>query len=384
MSVVKPFRIHVPESVLDDLRDRLSRTRWPDQINDDAWTYGTDLQYLKSLCDYWRDGFDWRAEEAKLNRFPQFTTEIAGLNIHFIHARSKEPDALPLIITHGWPGSISEFVKIIGPLTDPVSHGGEARDAFHVVCPSIPGYGFSDAPRKPGMNPEQVARIEAELMSRLGYARYGTQGGDWGAIISTLMGKADPAHCIGIHLNMVSASPPAGIQNPAEGLTARELGYLKETQEYMTSGRGYYHIHSTRPQSIGYGLSDSPAGLAAWILEKFHAWSDCNGNVENCFTKDELLTNITLYWATGTITSSMRLYLEMARAGSGFPPKDIEVPVGGAIFPKDIIKVPRSWAEKSYNLIHWTEMPSGGHFAALEKPELLVDDIRKFFRKVRS
>ncbi|MDD5094669.1 MAG: epoxide hydrolase [Dehalococcoidia bacterium] len=383
MSDIMPFRIHVPEAVLDDLRDRLSRTRWPDQINDGDWSYGTDLLYLKSLCDYWQNGFDWRAQEAELNRFPQFTAQIAGLNIHFIHARSKEPDALPLVITHGWPGSITEFVKIIGPLTDPVSHGGDARDAFHVVCPSIPGYGFSEAPREPGMSPEQVARIEAELMSRLDYPRYGAQGGDWGAIISTYMGKTDPQHCIGIHLNMVSATPPAGVLNPMEGLTPRELGYLKETQEYNTSGRGYYHIHSTRPQSIAYALNDSPAGLAGWILEKFRAWSDCRGNIENSFTKDELLTNITLYWVTGTITSSMRLYLEMARAGSGFPPTDIKAPVGGAIFPKDIIKVPRNWAKKSYNLIHWTDMPRGGHFAALEEPELLVADIRDFFRKVR-
>ncbi len=379
--VIKPFKIEVPEATLEDLRDRLSRTRWPDQVNDGNWSYGTDLAYLKELCAYWKDKYDWRAREAELNGFAQFKTEINGLDIHFIHVRSKEPNALPLIITHGWPGSIVEFLKIIDPLTDPVAHGGEAGDAFHVVCPSLPGYGFSDAAKEPGMGLEQIAGIQAELMARLGYARYGAQGGDWGAMVSTYMAAVDPAHCIGIHLNLVAAGPPNDVEDPMAGLTPRELKYLEESNKFQAEEMGYFQIQSTRPQSIGYALNDSPAGLAGWIVEKFRAWTDCDGHVESKFTKDELLTNIMLYWVTGTITSSMRLYLEAMRSGLGVGTSD--VPVGGAIFPKDVVKVPRTWAEDQYNLVHWTEMPSGGHFAAMEEPELLTRDIRKFFRMVR-
>jgi epoxide hydrolase len=381
-SQIKPFKIAVDQATLEDLHDRLGRTRWPDEVNDENWSYGTSLSYLKELCKYWKDKFDWRTQEAKLNSFPQFTTDINGQSIHFIHCLSKEQDAFPLIITHGWPGSVAEFTKIISPLTDPVAHGGKARDAFHVVCPSIPGYGFSKAATKPGMGPEQIARIEAQLMARLGYNQYGAQGGDWGSIISRIIGAVDPAHCIGIHLNMVVATPPAGVNNPTEGLTTRELQNLKETQRFVDEGAGYMRIQSTRPQSIGYALNDSPAGLAGWFVEKFRAWSDCNGDVESKFTKDELLTNITLYWVTGTITSSMRLYCENRRIGSSHPKH--EVPVGAAIFPKEVFRFPRSWVEKQYHLVHWTEMPSGGHFAAMEEPELLVADIRAFFRKVRK
>jgi pimeloyl-ACP methyl ester carboxylesterase len=379
---IEPFKIEVPEVVLVDLRDRLARTRWPDEVNDENESYGTSLSYLKELCAYWKDTYRWREQEAELNRFPQFLTEIGGLNIHFIHARSREPDALPLIITHGWPGSIVEFMKIIDPLTDPVGHGGEARDAFHVVCPSLPGYGFSDAPGNPGMGPGEIAEIETELMARLGYSRYGAQGGDWGAVVSTFMGALDPEHCIGIHLNLVFADPPGKEEDPTSGLTAREKAYLEENQKFQTEEMGYFHVQSTRPQSLGYALNDSPAGLAAWIVEKFRVWTDCSGHVENKFTKDELLTNIMLYWVTGKITASMRLYFEAAHGNMGAVGVS-EVPVGGAIFPKDVVKTPRSWAEKQYNLVHWTEMPSGGHFAALEEPELLTRDIRKFFRLVR-
>jgi len=379
--LIKPFKIEIPEATLEDLRDRLARTRWPDEVNDENWSYGTDLSYLKKLCRYWEDKYDWRAREAELNRFSQFKTEIDGQNLHFIHVRSKEPDALPLIVTHGWPGSVVEFTKIIDPLTDPVAHGGEARDAFHVVCPSLPGYGFSDAATKPGMGLEQIAGIQTELMARLGYARYGAQGGDWGAMVSKFMGAVDAAHCIGIHLNLVAAGPPDGMEDPTAGLTPRELKYLEESQKFQAEEMGYFQIQSTRPQSIGYGLNDSPAGLAGWIVEKFRVWSDCNGDVESKYTKDELLTNIMLYWVTGTITSSMRLYYEAVHGGLGVGTSD--VPVGGAIFPKDVVKVPRSWAEKQFNLIHWSEISSGGHFAAMEEPELLTRDIRKFFRMVR-
>jgi microsomal epoxide hydrolase len=381
---IQPFEIRIPDAVLDDLRERLARTRFPDEVNDDGWSYGTSLAYLRELCDYWEKKFDWRAEEAKLNRLDQFTTHIDGLRIHFIHERSNEPNALPLCITHGWPGSIMEFTKILGPLTDPVAHGGSAEDAFHVVCPSMPGYGFSEAAPESGMDVKRIAEIESKLMARLGYERYGAQGGDWGAVVSSLMGLVDPAHCAGIHVNMVVAGPPKGVENPAEGLSPQELGALADMGRFQEQETGYQRIQGTKPQTLGYGLNDSPAGLAAWIVEKFRTWSDCGGDVESCFTRDELLTNVTIYWATQTIASSVRLYCETMRAGR-FGPSDerIEVPTGAAIFPKELYRPPRSWAEARYNIQHWTEMPSGGHFAALEEPEALVKDVRAFFRKVR-
>ncbi len=382
---IEPFKISVPDWVLEDLRNRLLRTRLPDEVNDDDWSYGTSLAYLKELCDYWSQDFDWRAQEAELNRFDQFTTEINDLKLHFIHMRSKEPDALPLLITHGWPSSISEFIKVIGPLTNPVLHGGEARDAFHVICPSVPGFGFSEAARKPGMGLEQIANIEAELMARLGYERYGVQGGDWGSWISQMIGIVDSAHCIGIHCTYVIADPPEGQENPTDGLSSQELAYLEDNRKFQMDGRGYAYIQGTKPQTIGYALNDSPAGLAAWIIEKFRAWSDCGGDIETRFSKDELLTNITIYWVTETITSWARLYREDAhllfqRDGS-VRNVNREMPTGVAVFPRESRKAPRRWIEKRYNLQQWTEMPSGGHFAAIEEPELLVADIRNFFRK---
>jgi microsomal epoxide hydrolase len=381
---IQPFQIQIPDAVLDDLRERLARTRFPDEVNDDDWSYGTSLAYLRQLCDYWERKFDWREQEGALNRFDQFTTEIDGLRIHFIHQRSKQPNALPICITHGWPGSIVEFTKIIGPLTDPIAHGGRAEDAFHVVCPSMPGYGFSQAASEPGMDVKRVAEIESKLMARLGYDRYGTQGGDWGAIVSALMGLVDPQHCAGIHMNMVVAGPPEGADNPAEGLSPKELEALVDMGKFQEQETGYQRIQGTKPQTLGYGLNDSPAGMAAWIVEKFRTWSDCDGDVESRFSKDELLTNITLYWATQTIGSSVRLYCETMRAGRFGPTSErIEVPTGAAIFPKEIYRPPRKWAEARYNLQHWTEMPSGGHFAALEEPAALVEDVRAFFRKVR-
>ncbi|MFC1913234.1 epoxide hydrolase family protein [Chloroflexota bacterium] len=384
---IEPFRINVPDRILGDLRNRLIRTRFLDEVNDDEWSYGTSLAYLRELCDYWSQGFDWRAQEAILNRFDQFTTGIDDLKLHFIHMRSKEPDALPLLITHGWPSSIAEFAKIIGPLTNPVLHGGEARDAVHVICPSVPGFGFSEAARKPGMGLEQIAKIEAKLMARLGYERYGVQGGDWGSWISQMIGIVDSAHCIGIHCTYVIADPPEGEENPIEGLSSQELAYLDDNRKFQMDGRGYAYIQGTKPQTIGYALNDSPAGLASWIIEKFRAWSDCEGDIETRFTKDELLTNITIYWVTETITSSARLYREDAhllfqRDGS-VRSVNKDMPTGVAVFPGESRKAPRRWIEKRYNLQQWTEMPSGGHFAALEEPELLVSDMRSFFRKVR-
>lgn len=378
---IEPFRIDIEDAVLDDLRDRLARTRFPDEVNDADWSYGTRLDYLKELCAYWRDAFDWRAREAALNRFEQFTTTIGNLRLHFICARSAEPDALPLVITHGWPGSIAEFSKIIEPLRNPRAHGGNASDAFHVVCPSIPGYAFSEAAREPGMDAKRVAEHFSELMARLGFGRYGAQGGDWGSSVSTLLGVVDPEHCIGIHLNMLAARPPRDSSNPLEGLSEAELARFADRKRFTAEQMGYFRIQASKPQSLGYGLNDSPAGLAGWIVEKFRAWSDCDGDVERRFSKDELLTNITLYWVTQTITSSTRLYREHTHSRG--MDEISRVPTGAAIFPGELALTPRSWAEHSYNLIHWTEMPSGGHFAAMEEPELLVEDIRAFFQKVR-
>ncbi len=380
---MKPYKIHVSDDVLDDLRERLTRTRFPNEIPGSSWTYGTDLSYLKELCAYWREQFDWRDQEDRLNQFDQFTTEIDGLNIHFIHQQSKEPNALPLIITHGWPGSVYEFIRIIRRLTDPAAHGGDPRDAFHVVCPSMPGYGFSDAPREPLFDIKRVGEVNAKLMAKLGYARYGGQGGDWGAPASSWMALAAPDNVCGIHLNMAMARPPKD-KDPMEGLTMEEADRLRDARTFAKLETGYQQIQSTKPQTLGYGLNDSPAGLAAWIVEKFCTWSDCGRFVERRFTKDVLLTNITIYWVTQTITSSMRLYWESRYAGH-FGPADsfVNTPSAFAIFPKELTRLPRSWVEQYYNVRRWTEMPRGGHFAALEEPGLLVDDIRAFFRELR-
>ena len=384
---VVPFTIDVPEPVLVDLHERLTRARFPDQLENVGWTYGTDLAYLKELVAYWRDEFDWREQERRLNRFEQFTTNIDGLDIHFIHRRSTHPNALPLIITHGWPGSFVEFHKIIEPLTDPVSHGGQLEDAFDLIIPSIPGYGFSDKPRQPGYNPERMAEIFVTLMARLGYTRYGTQGGDYGSLISTVIGRIDPDHVAGVHLNLCSGGPPPGVDDPTAGVPFEELEKMRERRAFWTDEeRGYSAIQGSKPQTIGYALNDSPVGLAAWIVEKFRAWSDVDGDVESKFTKDELLTNITVYWVTQTATSAARLYYELRHppAGSASTPAGrLGVPTGCAAFPKEISFTPRRWLEARYNLAHFTVMPHGGHFAALEEPELLVEDIRAFFRDLR-
>lgn len=378
------FEIHVPDDVLDDLRSRLDRIRFPDQLDETGWDYGTERSYLEELCAYWRDGFDWRKQEALLNSFDHFKTDVDGLGVHFVHQRSRVESALPLVITHGWPGSIFEFYKIIGPLTDPEAHGGSAEDAFHVVCPSIPGYGFSDKPSKPGFHPKAAAEVNAKLMSKLGYALYGVQGGDWGSVISSWNAVVDRNHVCGVHLNMPLAQRPDGSDPKAE-LDPESLRRLLEGRAYRQTETGYFAIQSTKPQTLGYGLNDSPAGLAAWIVEKFRRWSDCNGAVEERFTKDELLTNITIYWATETITSSSRLYFEARAAGHNGPPDEfVSAPTACAVFPKEIGHAPRPWVEKHFNVTRWTEFPRGGHFAALEEPELLVGDIREFFRGSRE
>jgi len=375
-----PFTIDIPQSALDDLHDRLARTRFPRQIPESGWDYGTELGYERELVEYWRDTYDWRAEEARLNAFDHFTATVDGAHVHFIHQRSPEPGALPLIVTHGWPGSIVEFLDVLGPLTDPRAHGGDPADAFHVVAPSIPGYAFSGPTNERGWDPKRVAEAWATLMAGLGYARYGAQGGDWGAIITTQLGRVDPAHLAGIHLNMVVAGAPDGDTEP---LTETEQQGLADMAKYFETDSGYMQIQSTKPQTIGYALEDSPAGLAAWIVEKFRSWSDCDGDVESAFTRDQLLTNVMLYWLTGTAHSSARLYYENRVSGNWAAGGRVEVPTGGAIFPREIIRPPRRWAEQAFNITHWTEMPRGGHFAAMEQPALFVDDVRAFFRTVR-
>ena len=374
------FEINVPDPVLQDLQQRLAGTRFPDQIQGADWDYGTELGYATELVRYWRTEFDWRKQERRLNQLPQFTTEIDGLNIHFIHVRSKEERALPLLLNHGWPGSVFEFQKAIGPLTDPAAHGGRPEDAFHVVCPSMAGYGFSDKPGQRGWNVDRMGEVAAKLMARLGYDKYGAQGGDWGSGVTSWLGRND-GHVVGIHLNMIGVGAPDNMENPERGIPEWELTRAKDRRSWWEGERAYGQIQGTKPQTLAYGLNDSPAGLAAWIIEKWRTWSDCGGDIESRFTKDELLTNVTLYWVTQSIASSTRLYYE-----SRHNPRDrgrVEVPTAIAVFPKEIFFSPRKWVEAWYNVRQWTEMPRGGHFAAMEEPQLLVEDVRTFFRGLR-
>jgi pimeloyl-ACP methyl ester carboxylesterase len=380
-TAIVPFRIQVPDAVLQDLKTRLRMTRLPREIPGTGWDYGTDLTYMQSLLDYWRDRYDWRAAERRLNELPQFTTTIDGVTIHFIHIKSRVPNAFPLAVTHGWPGSIVEFTKVFGPLTDPERYGGQAADAFNVVAISLPGFGFSGKPQERGFSPERMGKIIATLMARLGYTRYGLQGGDWGGIISRLVAINDAPHVAGLHLNFCTSGPPAGAANPMEGVPADEAARYQARQAYMENERAYQQLQGTKPQTVGFSLDDSPAGLAAWIVEKFHAWCDCGDNIESRFTKDELLTNIMLYWVTGTGSSSARIYYESRNAPPN--PARVTVPTACALFPKEITVPPRRWVEARYNLVRWTVMPRGGHFAAMEQPELLVDDVRAFFRGLR-
>lgn len=377
---ITPFKIAIDEAVLTDLKQRLARTRFPDEIDASEWDYGVKLGYMKELVAYWQTDYDWRKHERMLNEFEQFTTDIDGLSIHYIHVRSKEKNALPLVLTHGWPGSIYEFYKVIGPLTDPVSHGGKAEDAFHVVCPSLPGFGFSDKPRERGYSVSRMADIVAKLMARLGYEKYGAQGGDWGAGVSNWLGRYDSEHAIGVHINFPSGSPPMK-GDPWEGITPAERQRYEKRNQELQNQKAYGAIQGTRPQTLGFALNDSPAGQAAWIIDKFWVWSDHGGNLENSFTKDELLTNVMLYWVTQSGPSSARIYFEREQYTGDR--KSGRAPVGVALFPKEINVPPRKWVEAQYNLIQFTEMPKGGHFAALEQPGLLVDDVRTFFRKVR-
>ncbi|MEY2404741.1 MAG: epoxide hydrolase [Acidimicrobiaceae bacterium] len=372
---IVPFRIEIPDAALADLRDRLQRTRWPEAETVEDWSQGVPLSYAHEVCQYWADKYDWRSTEARLNDFAQYRTDIDGLGIHFIHVRSPHEDALPIVITHGWPGSIVEFHKVIAPLTDPTAYGGEAADAFHVVCPSLPGYGFSDKPSSAGWGVERIARAWAELMARLGYDRYGAQGGDWGSTVTTSIGQQDPDHVVGIHVNMPIATPTF------EDLTERESAALASLANYQEVESGYSKQQSTRPQTLGYGLADSPAGQCAWILEKFWAWTDCDGHPENALTRDELLDNVMLYWLPSAGASSARLYWESFNRNRT---DEISVPTGCSIFPKEIIRISRRWAESRFTDIrYWNELDKGGHFAAFEQPELFVNELRTFFRIVR-
>ncbi len=377
-SEILPFRIEIPQADLDDLRDRLARTRWPDQLPGVGWDYGIPLEYVQGLAEYWRTGYDWRVYEARLNAFDQFTTTIDGQNVHFLHVRSAEPGALPLIITHGWPGSIVEFMNVIGPLTDPKAHSGDPADAFHLVVPAIPGYGFSGPTRERGWNVRRIAQAWAALMGRLGYVRYGAQGGDWGSSISRELGIIAPEHLIGVHLNMLT---PYAADEPAD-LTDEDRARIETLRRFRSTGSGYGAIQSTRPQTLAYGLTDSPAGQLAWIAEKFGEWTD-DGLPDQAVDRDQLLTNVTLYWLTATAGSSARLYYEAARSGGWGPPAASTVPTGVAVFPKEIAKPVRRLAELSNHIVHWAEYDRGGHFAAMEVPDLLVGDVRDFFRALR-
>ncbi|HEY3261553.1 MAG TPA: epoxide hydrolase [Pseudonocardiaceae bacterium] len=384
---MQPFRIEIPQADLDDLNHRLANTRWPDELPDVGWQRGVPLGYLRELAEYWRTDYDWRAAETALNAFPQFVTEIGGATVHFLHVRSPEPDAVPLLLTHGWPGSVAEFLDVIGPLSDPRSHGGDPADAFHLVIPSIPGYGFSRPLPGPGWDVPRIANAWAELMSRLGYERFGAQGGDAGSPISLALGTIHPQRVIGVHVNMLMTFPSG---DPADFATLSEsdqqrLGKLALFDQDLS---GYMKIQQTRPQTLAYGLTDSPVGQLAWIVEKFREWTDSEKLPEDAVDRDKLLTIVSIYWLTATAGSSAQFYYEGAEAvraaASGVKPPPVPVPVGVAVFPRDIFLPIRSWADRDLpNITRWTEFDRGGHFAALEQPDLLVGDVRAFFRTLR-
>ena len=377
---VEPFKVAVTDDALADLRARLERTRFPDDVPATAWEYGSNLAYMREVVDYWRTRYDWRAHEARINRFAQFRAQVDGLGIHFIHEPGRGPNPKPLLLIHGWPGSICEFLDIIPILTDPAAHGGDAKDSFTVIAPSLPGYGFSDHPRARAMNIQAIADIFFKLMTDvLGFKRFAVQGGDWGAAVTSRMGEVYARSLYGIHINMIAIGPAEG--RSAVELTPEEKVFLGNMEKFRTNETGYQWIQGTKPQTLAYGLNDSPAGLAAWIIEKFRTWSDCRGDVESRFSKDQLLTNVMVYWITQTINSSTRLYYEARHHPWRLKPgTKIEAPTAVAVFPGELVLPPRHWAERVYNVQRWTEMPRGGHFAAMEEPKLLAEDIRAYFR----
>lgn len=383
MSKIEPFHLNVPDVELADLQDRLARIRWPDAETVDDTSQGPPLAKLRALVDYWRDGYDWRRCEALLNRLGQFRTEIDGLGIHFLHVRSPEPHALPLLMTHGWPGSVLEFRDTIGPLTDPVAHGGKSSDAFHLIIPSLPGFGFSDKPSATGWNINRIADAWIELMRRLGYDRWAAQGGDWGAGVTTALGYKAPSGLIGIHLNMVTFQPS---NEERANATPEEQAMLDAMQHYDQQFSGYYKLHNTRPQSIGFALADSPIGLAAWIYALFQDVSDSSSNPESVFTLDEMIDDIMLYWVPNTGASSVRLYWEAMQAmmKGGMPREPMPTPTGISMFPGEQIQLSRRWAESRFvKLVHFNELKRGGHFAAMEQPEAFVAEVRATFCSLR-
>lgn len=376
---VAPFRVQVPEEVLADLRARLERARLPNQVEGVGWEHGTELGYLRELVAHWRDGYDWRAEESRLNAIEQVVTEVDGQRIHLLHHRSPHPGALPIVLTHGWPGSVVEFLDVLGPLADPP----DPADAFHVIVPSLPGYGFSGPTTAPGWHARRIARAFGEMVDALGYPRFGVQGGDWGSIVSQNMADLFPERVVGLHLNFVSLPPPKDL-DPAE-LDDEAKAILEARRAWQAHETGYSTLQGTRPQTVGYALEDSPVGLLAYIVEKLRGWSDCGGDPETVFSRDRMLTNVMLYWVTATATSAARLYYEQRHAGAeAVPQQKVTVPTGVAVFPKEMGKTPRAWVERRYHVTHWSVMPRGGHFAAWEQPELFVEDVRAFFRPLRE
>jgi pimeloyl-ACP methyl ester carboxylesterase len=392
-ALIRPFHINIPEAAVTNLRQRIQATRWPDKETVTDRTQGVNLDQIQTLVKYWGTDYDWRKAEAKLNALPQFITKIDGLDIHFIHVRSKNPNALPIILTHGWPGSVFELLKIVGPLTDPEAYGGKASDAFDVVIPSMPGYGFSEKPKTIGWGPDRIGKAWDVLMKRLGYNHYVAQGGDWGSVVADAMGRQKPAGLLGIHVNMPATVPAdiakvlqSGGAAPA-GLTAKEKAAFNSMNYLYTKGGGYAGIMVTRPQTIGYSLTDSPVGLASFFLDKFNDWTYSGGDAQKVLTKDEILDDITLYWLTNTGTSSAQLYWENATNNFNVVEqrtREIHVPVAISVFPGEIYQAPKSWAEKAYaHLIYFHEASNGGHFAQWEQPQLFAEELRAAFKTLR-
>jgi pimeloyl-ACP methyl ester carboxylesterase len=374
----RPFAIDVPDAVLEDLRDRLARTRWPEPMDGAGWDYGADVDYVRDLCDHWRERYDWRHWERRLNEIPGFLCEVDGTEVHFWHLRGAGPAPMALLLLHGWPGSMAEFLELVGPLTDPAAHGCDPADAFDVVVPALPGFGFGGRPRDRGWGVSRIAAAFDTLMSEeLGYSRYGVQGGDWGSFIAAKLGATFPERVAGIHVNFIGAPAP---EHPGP----EDADALERLRHWRRREAAYQQLQSTRPDSVTVAQSDSPAGLAAWVVEKFRRWSDCDGDVERAFARDVLLTNLMFYWAPNSTASAARIYYESAQDPGGIARRPrVEVPVGYAAFPHEIVRPPRHWVEPHYAIARWTEMPRGGHFAALEQPQLLLQDIRAFFRPLR-
>jgi len=380
---IEAFKIQIEQSTLDDLRYRLDHYRWPNQLNNSGWLRGTDINYLKSLVSYWRNDFDWRKEELKLNSLSQFICNVDGIDLHFVHERGKGPNPLPIILTHGWPDSFTRYQKIIPLLTDPARYGGDPRDSFDVIVPSLPGFGFSGRANHSGVNNLLISELWSKLMTeKLGYHRYAAAGGDIGSGVTRYLASKHPENLIGIHLTDIGIVRSLLTTQNLSELSEEEQAYKKMAQEWIAQEGAYMSIQSTKPQTLAYSLTDSPVGLAAWIIEKFRAWSDCNGDLSKQFSEDELLTNIMIYWLTNTADSSVSIYYENTHS---LPPiENISVPTGIAIFPADILKPPKTWVEKNLNLKRWTKMPSGGHFTAMEEPEHLARDIRSFYKELRN